>query len=102
MNGFVNWSNNGGLVLSYFNASDLPEGKLAKQYVLCDNFFHSAFGGSFLNHQFFIAAAAPRWMNPPSKMISDPNPAHLSDNVVTPEKYAYAVNTVFSVNSPHP
>jgi phospholipase C len=28
-----------------------------------DNFFHSAFGGSFLNHQFLIAAAAPVFPN---------------------------------------
>jgi phospholipase C len=100
MDGFVAWSNNGGLVLSYFDASNLPEGRLAQQYVLCDNFFHSAFGGSFLNHQFLIAAAAPRWENPPPNLISDPDPKHLKDNVVTPE--GYAVNTVFSVNSPHP
>jgi len=100
MDKFVAWSDNGGLVLSYFNASDLPEGKLANEYVLCDNFFHSAFGGSFLNHQFFVAAAAPRWVNPPANAISDPDPAHLNDAIVTPE--GYAVNTVFSVNSPHP
>ena len=30
---------------------NLPEGQLAQQYTLCDNFFHSAYGGSFLNHQ---------------------------------------------------
>ena len=100
MDKFVTWSDNGGLVLSYFDASDFPEGNLAKQYVLCDNFFHSAFGGSFLNHQFFIAAAAPHWANAPANAISDPDRAHLRDSVVTPD--GYAVNTVFSVNTPHP
>src|SRR5271170_4635983 len=65
MNGFVGWSNNGGLVLSYFDASDLPEGRLAQQYTICDNFFHSAFGGSFLNHQFLITAQAPVYYNMP-------------------------------------
>ena len=39
---FVTWSDNPGLVLSYIDATDLPEGKLAQQYTLCDNFFHSA------------------------------------------------------------
>jgi len=33
-----------------------------------DNFFHAAFGGSFLNHQFFIAAAAPVYPGAPLSM----------------------------------
>ncbi len=57
--GFVTWSDNPGLVFSHFDATNLPEGLLAQQYTICDNFFHSAFGGSFLNHQFFVAAQAP-------------------------------------------
>jgi phospholipase C len=48
---FVTWSDNPGLVLSYVDATNLPEGELAQQFTLCDNFFHSAYGGSFLNHQ---------------------------------------------------
>src|SRR5215467_1306789 len=48
MDKFVTWSDNGGLVFSYFDASKMPEGRLAKKYVMCDNWFHSAFGGSFL------------------------------------------------------
>jgi phospholipase C len=51
---FVTWSDNPGLVLSYLDATNLPEGALAQQYTLCDNFFHSAYGGSFLNHQFWF------------------------------------------------
>jgi phospholipase C len=58
---FVTWSDNPGLVLSYLDATNLPEGKLAQEYLLCDNFFHSAYGGSFLNHQWLIAAATPPW-----------------------------------------
>lgn len=50
MDKFVTWSDNPGLVLSYIDATELPEGKLAHQFTLCDNFFHSAYGGSFLNH----------------------------------------------------
>jgi phospholipase C len=42
-------------------AQNLPTTQLALQYVLCDNCFQSAFGGSFLNHQFLIAAQAPVW-----------------------------------------
>jgi acid phosphatase len=50
MDQFVTWSDNPGLVMSNFDATSMPEGVLAKQYVLADNMFHSAFGGSFLNH----------------------------------------------------
>ncbi len=56
---FLAWSDNPGLVLSAYDATTMPEGKLAAQYTLCDNFFHSAFGGSFLNHQYLISAQAP-------------------------------------------
>ncbi len=51
MDKFATWSDNPGLVLSYFDATNMPEGRLAAQYTLADNVFHSAFGGSFLNHQ---------------------------------------------------
>lgn len=63
MDRFVTWSDNPGLVMSHFDGSSLPEGLLAQQYTMCDNFFHSAFGGSFLNHQFLVAAAAPVYPN---------------------------------------
>ena len=33
---------------------------LARRYVLADQFFQGAFGGSFLNHQYLICACAPR------------------------------------------
>jgi acid phosphatase len=60
---FVSWSDNPGLVMSYYDASTMPEGLLAQQYVMCDNFFHSAFGGSFLNHQWLVAAQSPVYPN---------------------------------------
>ena len=65
-NMFVTWSDNPGLVMSHFDATSLPEGKLAQQYTMCDNFFHSAFGGSFLNHQFLIACAPPVYNSMPA------------------------------------
>jgi phospholipase C len=107
MDKFVSWSDNGGLVFSYIDAVSLPEGQLALQYVLCDNFFHSAFGGSFLNHQFLIAAAPPVWPNPPASYVSAPLPdplagtlVTLKDNQVTPD--GFAINTSYSINQPHP
>ena len=104
MDKFVTWSDNPGLVLSYIDATDLPEGKLAQQYVICDNFFHSAYGGSFLNHQFLVAAAAPLWEQPiPAGFQSswDPTTLTLSDGNLTIDG-RYAVNTTQGAQTPHP
>src|SRR5260370_40798553 len=68
MDWFVTWSDNLGLTMSYFDATNMPEGLLAPKYTLADNFFHAAFGGSFLNHQFLISAAAPVYPNAPARM----------------------------------
>jgi acid phosphatase len=57
-----------GLTQGYYRTHDLPiyeylHGPAHPRYVLADNFFQSAFGGSFLNHQWLIAAATPTWPN---------------------------------------
>jgi phospholipase C len=104
MDKFVTWSDNPGLVLSYIDATDLPEGKLAQQYTICDNFFHSAYGGSFLNHHYLVAAAAPTWNQPiPAGFQSSWNPTTraLSDNNLTIDG-KFAVNTTFGAQTPHP
>lgn len=75
MNKFAAWSDNPGLVLTHYDAQNLGEGLLAKQYTLCDNNFHSGFGGSFLNHQFLIAARAPVWPGTPTTPDAGPPPA---------------------------
>jgi phospholipase C len=102
MDKFVAWSDNPGLVLSQYDARmlDLPEYHLATQYTLGDNMFHSAFGGSFLNHQYLVCACAPMWPNAPAHFISNPDPAKLDDNNVTPD--GHVVNTVFTSYAPHP
>jgi len=102
MDKFVAWSDNGGLVMSYSGDTTLPEERLAKKYTLCDNFFHSAFGGSFLNHIWFIAAATPYNKNAPVSMRSDiqATKAKAFDRQYTPD--GYAINTLYSVNHPHP
>src|SRR6267142_1204671 len=104
MDKFVTWSDNPGLVLSYLDATDLPEGKLAQQYTICDNFFHSAYGGSFLNHQFLIAATAPLWEQPiPAGFQSSWNALTrtLNDANLTVDG-VYAVNTTYGAQTPHP
>ncbi len=72
---FAAWSDNPGLVLSHYDAQNLGEGLLAKQYTTCDNNFHTAFGGSFLNAQFLVAARAPVWPATPTTSDAAPPPA---------------------------
>ena len=121
MNWFLTWSDNPGLVMSYFDATNLPEGLLAQRYTMDDNFFHAAFGGSFLNHQFFVAATAPVYPNAPASLQAtldatgqlalDPTTGKIvHDGTITPiggPSFAlpgatfdknFAINTIFSVN----
>src|SRR5690606_7948101 len=55
MNKFALHNHTKGLAMGYYKTELLPLVKLAKEYTLCDRFFHSAFGSSFLNHQWLIA-----------------------------------------------
>ena len=121
MDWFVTWSDNPGLTMSYFDATNMPEGLLAQKYTMADNFFHTAFGGSFLNHQFLIAAQAPVYPNAPASMqavldtdgqlLVDPTTGKIAhDGNITPIggnsftvpgtlfDQNYAVNTIFSAN----
>jgi acid phosphatase len=40
------------------------------RYAIADNFFQSAFGGSFLNHQWLVAAATPTFPGAPDELHS--------------------------------
>jgi phospholipase C len=88
--------------MGYYHTAGLPLATLAARYVLCDNFFHAAFGGSFLNHFWLIAARTPVFPNAPASAIAQLDAAGnlVKDGFVTPD--GYAVNTAFSVNQPHP
>ena len=59
--GYAAWSDAGGLALGYYDYSASSLYKLAREFVLADNFFQGAFGGSFLNHQYLICACAPEY-----------------------------------------
>jgi acid phosphatase len=55
-----------GLTMGYWNTRRLPVYKYLHHkghphYVIADRFFQAAFGGSFLNHQWLVAAHTPRW-----------------------------------------
>lgn len=118
---YVTWSDNQGLVFSEYDSTNLPEGQLAQQYTLADNFFHSAYGGSYLNHQWLICACSPVWNQalPTSTTTAlsswDPATKSLNDGFLTNKPIAsaaqlpagtggpiYTANTMYSVHSPHP
>lgn len=76
--GFVAWGDSGALVMGRYgdNADKLALWQLARQYTLCDNFFMGAFGGSFFNHQYLVAA------QPPFYPHADTSPAKIQITVL--------------------
>ncbi len=67
-NRFAAVSDAGGLVMGYYDGSKLPLWKWAKDYVLADNFFMGAFGGSYLNHQWLVCACTPQDLTAPVEL----------------------------------
>ncbi|HEY1962718.1 MAG TPA: alkaline phosphatase family protein [Rhizomicrobium sp.] len=70
-NRYVTGSDAVGLSMGYYNTKQLPiyaylHTAGAPHYVIADRFFQGAFGGSFLNHQFLVAAAAPVFSGAPN------------------------------------
>jgi acid phosphatase len=68
---YVTGSDAVGLAMGYYNTRALPiytylHSPAHPHYAISDNFFQSAFGGSFLNHQWLVAAATPTWAGAPS------------------------------------
>lgn len=102
MDKYALYNTSAGLSQGYYKTSLLPLLAMAQKYTLCDNFFHSAFGGSFLNHQWLIAVASPVFPNAPASMVAhlDASGNVITDGAVTPD--GYVVNTSYTVNSPHP
>jgi phospholipase C len=121
MDKFIEYSSNPGLELGYYRADLLTEGRIARHYTLADNFFHSAFGGSYLNHQWLICACTPVWnqplptsntktfeayWDPETKTLNDGNLTTMPKPQTSPGpqtgvKY-YVVNTTLSTNLPRP
>ena len=63
-NRYVTGSDAVGLTMGQYDTKSLPiykylNGQNAPNYVIADHFFQAAFGGSFLNHQYLVAARAP-------------------------------------------
>jgi acid phosphatase len=124
MDSYVLWNDESpGQSMGYWPTSSLPLPQWmqthASNVTLLDHFFHAAFGGSFLNHFWLVAAQTPTFPNAPAESVttlgdagelvasldttSDPPNsvyAATSDKQVTPD--GFAVNTSYSVNQPHP
>ena len=64
-----------GTVMGQYDTTKLPiytwlHSKNHPSYVIADDFFQAAFGGSFLNHQYLIAAQAPSDDSAPASLHS--------------------------------
>ena len=67
MDRYVASSDSAGLVMGQYDTKALPiykylHAKSHPGYAIADDFFQGAFGGSFLNHQWLVAATAPVWI----------------------------------------
>lgn len=110
-------------IYRYLHRSNAPK------YVLADHFFQGAFGGSFLNHQFLIAARAPldtsngasgaknsvvdsngmptsypQYKATDTNVLDDKLTKECTDPALNDPVHAcgdYAVNTIQPTNSPH-
>jgi len=74
-NRYVTGSDAVGLVMGQYDTKKLPiytylHARQHPKYVIMDDFFQAAFGGSFLNHQWVIAAASPTYPNAPANLHS--------------------------------
>ena len=74
-NRYATGSDAAGLVMGVYNTRSLPiyqylHANGHPHYAIADNFFQAAFGGSFLNHQWLIAARTPVYPNAPANLHS--------------------------------
>src|SRR4051795_5111459 len=99
-----------GMTMGVYDTKQLPIYKWlhsAKhpKYAIADNFFQAAFGGSFLNHQYLIAARAPEDANAPSNLHSLVDPAGFPRNnypLYTPIPGVTYRDSDFTVTCPSP
>ena len=93
------------LVMGYYDYTSLPEGSLAQEYTLCDNFFQAAFGGSSLNALFLVGAqdpgSFPQFAGVTQVSILGATPSALKDRVVSPDPGFFMVNNDDPTNPPH-
>ena len=107
---FAAWTDAGALTMGHYDGASLPLWRLAREYTLADNFFMSAFGGSYMNHIWLACACTPNYPQAPESMRAKLGPdgkllfkadspahtadgaPHFQDGAVTPD--GYTVNTM--------
>lgn len=105
MDRFVAVSDAKGLPMGVYKTASLPVTPEASRYVLADNFFHAAFGGSFLNHAWLVCACTPVFPGAPDDLhtVLGPNGLPIKDGQLTVASQGdYAVNTMYPTNPPFP
>jgi phospholipase C len=108
MDKFVAVSDAKGLSVGYYPTAQLPVAAEAANYVLADNFFHAAFGGSFLNHQWLVCACTPVYKDAVKDGSSKDLHTILGANdlptkdgqLTTVATGDYAINTIFPASAP--
>jgi acid phosphatase len=85
-------------IYAYLHAAGHPD------YAIADHFFQAAFGGSFLNHQWLIAAATPTFPNAPETLHSlvDDNGFPTTYPLYTPTRTVRDGAVTVACESPHP
>jgi phospholipase C len=107
---FAAYTDAGALTMGYYDGSQLPLWKVAREYTLADNFFMAAFGGSYMNHMWLACACTPQFPDGPQKLraqlgadgklkLKPGSPASAADGApnfldgaLTPD--GYTVNTI--------
>jgi acid phosphatase len=86
---FAAFGDSGAMVMGHYtsNPANIPLYKVAQKYVLADNFFMGAFGGSFLNHQWLICACIPTYPN------ADQSPAKTQISAVDPDNVSLTLTS---------
>jgi acid phosphatase len=95
MDRYVAWTDTGALTMGHWETAKLPFFPYARRYVLADNYFTAALGGSWLNHMWLVCACAAIFPNAPADMRAQPEldasgrlVGLTRDGGVTPDGYA--------------
>ena len=90
MNRFAAWSDAGGFVMIYFDISKTRMGAISRQFTLCDQWFHSCYGGSMCGVLWLFSAQMPVYPNAPKKIVATVLPSGImsQDGIVSPDGYA--------------
>lgn len=90
MNRFATFSNAGGFAMSYYDISNTDIGRLSKEYVLCDNWFHSCYGGSMCGALWLFAGQMPTWPNADESITARllPSQVMIKDGLASPDGFA--------------